>query len=179
MSELAAYYGFNISPTTKRSGDASEMTDEQIMEALQLAATLEQLKEEQARARCLSSIRRAHDPCRAPSSPLLLPPPSARPPLALRRHLSTPRAFARHSMHHPTGGAQAGDGGGEEAGGGRGAPGEESGAQEPSLCESRRLRWLPHGRQLAGPRGQEDVQRHRNDQDPRQGACSPVAALYI
>jgi len=47
MSELAAYYGFNISPTTKRSGDASEMTDEQIMEALQLAATLEQLKEEQ------------------------------------------------------------------------------------------------------------------------------------
>jgi ankyrin repeat protein/Ca2+-binding EF-hand superfamily protein len=47
MGELAAYYGFNISPSAKRSGGgAEEMSDEQIMEALQLAAALEEMEKE-------------------------------------------------------------------------------------------------------------------------------------
>ncbi len=46
--ELAKYYGFNLSPSSKRSGGggAAEMTDEQILEALQLSATLEEMQRE-------------------------------------------------------------------------------------------------------------------------------------
>ena len=42
LQELAAYYGFNLSPSANRAGKAGdeEMTDEQILEALQLSATL-------------------------------------------------------------------------------------------------------------------------------------------
>jgi Ca2+-binding EF-hand superfamily protein len=49
LPELAAYYGFNLSPSAKRAGDqTANMTDEQILEALQLSAALQELAEEKA-----------------------------------------------------------------------------------------------------------------------------------
>ena len=35
LNELAAHYGYNLSPSAKRPGDA-DMSDEQILEALQV-----------------------------------------------------------------------------------------------------------------------------------------------
>jgi hypothetical protein len=52
LPELASYYGFNLSPSAKRSGDqTANMTDEQIMEALQLSAALQELAEEKEQRR--------------------------------------------------------------------------------------------------------------------------------
>ena len=47
LPELAAYYGFNLSPSAKRAGDQTkDMTDEQIMEALQMSAALQEIAAE-------------------------------------------------------------------------------------------------------------------------------------
>jgi len=52
LPELASYYGFNLSPSAKRSGDqTANMSDEQIMEALQLSAALQELAEEKEQRR--------------------------------------------------------------------------------------------------------------------------------
>merc|ERR1740130_239658 len=52
LPELASYYGFNLSPSAKRSGDQmANMSDEQIMEALQLSAALQELAEEKEQRR--------------------------------------------------------------------------------------------------------------------------------
>ena len=52
LPELASYYGFNLSPSAKRAGDqTANMTDEQIMEALQLSAALQELAEEKEQRR--------------------------------------------------------------------------------------------------------------------------------
>jgi len=52
LPELAEYYGFNLSPSAKRKGDqTANMTDEQIMEALQLSAALQELAEEKEQRR--------------------------------------------------------------------------------------------------------------------------------
>ena len=45
LQELARYYGFNLSPHAARRGSLG-MTDEQILEALQLSATLAEMQEE-------------------------------------------------------------------------------------------------------------------------------------
>jgi len=49
LHELAAHYGFNLSPSANRAGKGGdeEMTDEQILEALQLSATLADMQAEQ------------------------------------------------------------------------------------------------------------------------------------
>lgn len=48
LQELAVYYGFNLSPSANRAGKGTdEMTDEQILEALQLSATLAEMQKEQ------------------------------------------------------------------------------------------------------------------------------------
>eukprot|EP00908_Phaeocystis_cordata_P011086 Transcript_21927.p1 GENE.Transcript_21927~~Transcript_21927.p1 ORF type:complete len:387 (+),score=177.29 Transcript_21927:158-1318(+) len=50
MNELAEYYGFNLSPSGQRGGSrrgSEEMSDEQILEALQLQAALDELKAEE------------------------------------------------------------------------------------------------------------------------------------
>ena len=47
LPELASYYGFNLSPSAKRAGDQTkDMTDEQIMEALQMSAALQDIAAE-------------------------------------------------------------------------------------------------------------------------------------
>jgi len=47
LPELASYYGFNLSPSAKRAGDqTANMSDEQIMEALQMSAALQEIAAE-------------------------------------------------------------------------------------------------------------------------------------
>ena len=50
MNELAEHYGFNLSPSGQRGGSrrgSEEMSDEQILEALQMQAALDELKAEE------------------------------------------------------------------------------------------------------------------------------------
>ena len=46
MQELAVYYGFSLSPNAKRGGGDANMSDDQILEALQLSAALAEMAEE-------------------------------------------------------------------------------------------------------------------------------------
>jgi len=48
LNELATHYGFNLSPNAQRTGAGdADMTDEQILEALQMATTLADMQAEQ------------------------------------------------------------------------------------------------------------------------------------
>jgi len=63
LNELCTYYGFHLSPNARRKGSA-DMTDEQILEALQLSATLAEMaqeQEERKKAKAAAEAKAAED----------------------------------------------------------------------------------------------------------------------
>jgi Ca2+-binding EF-hand superfamily protein len=119
MGELAAYYGFNISPSAKRSGGgAEEMSDEQIMEVGPLSP-----------------------PLSAPG-----PPPTQRRPSAPALALATvrrvhPRAPFQYLISSSAGAAAGGGAGGD--GEGEGAAQEGEGGAEEEGAAARHTRRGP------------------------------------